>query len=565
MTKASLTNTEPPADDVTTEPQPDRGPGRWRRILAWSVTTLACLLVFLALVAPVELTQFTPWAFVRIPVEALVGTLLVVVLPPMARRIVAAILGVLLGVLTVLKLLDIGFYTALSQPFDPVFGWSFLGPGVDWLYGALGDVGAVAAIVGVVLVVLALVVVMALSVMRLAKLAHGRRTVATRTVALLGAVWIVCAITGPQFASGQPFASRSTAVLAYENVRQVRADVRDTQQFANQTLAPDPYAAVPADQLLGKLRGKNVLLVFVESYGRASVQGQSYSPAIDAELNAGTRQLASAGIGAASAFVRSPTVGGGSWLGHSTIQSGLWIDNQSRYNQLLKLNRLTLSSAFQRAGWRTVGDDPANITTLPKATVYAYDQFYDDLNVGYRGPKFSYATMPDQYTFAAFQRNELSAPGHRPVMAEIDLVSSHDPWAPLPKLVPWQAVGDGSIFDPMPAQGTQASVVLSSPAKLRAAYAQSIQYTMSVLVSYLKTYGGKNTVMILLGDEQPAALITNDSPNRDVPITIASGDPSVLKDISSWGWQPGLLPHPDAPVWQMDAFRDRFFTAFGSS
>ena len=59
--------------------------------------------------------------------------------------------------------------------------------------------------------------------------------------------------------------------------------------------------------------------------------------------------------------------------------------------------------------------------------------------------------MPDQYTLAEFQRNEL-APGHKPVMAEIDLVSSHSPWAPLPTMVPWNKVGNGSIFDPMPAR-----------------------------------------------------------------------------------------------------------------
>ena len=59
--------------------------------------------------------------------------------------------------------------------------------------------------------------------------------------------------------------------------------------------------------------------------------------------------------------------------------------------------------------------------------------------------------MPDQYTLAAFQRLELT-PGHKPVMAEIDLVSSHTPWAPLPAMVPWNKVGNGSIFDPMPAR-----------------------------------------------------------------------------------------------------------------
>ena len=38
---------------------------------------------------------------------------------------------------------------------------------------------------------------------------------------------------------------------------------------------------------------------------------------------------------------------------------------------------------------------------------------YDSRNVGYRGPRFGYPTMPDQYTLDAFHRLEL-APADRP-------------------------------------------------------------------------------------------------------------------------------------------------------
>jgi hypothetical protein len=37
----------------------------------------------------------------------------------------------------------------------------------------------------------------------------------------------------------------------------------------------------------------------------------------------------------------------------------------------------------------------------------------------------------------------------------------------------------------------------------------------------------------------------------------------VLDKAASWGWQDGLKPDPQAPVWQMDSFRDRFLTTFG--
>ena len=65
--------------------------------------------------------------------------------------------------------------------------------------------------------------------------------------------------------------------------------------------------------------------------------------------------MQAAGFGSKSGFLHSPTFGGLSWLAHSTLQSGLWIDNQQRYDQLLASDRMTLTGAFKQAGWRTVG------------------------------------------------------------------------------------------------------------------------------------------------------------------------------------------------------------------
>jgi hypothetical protein len=68
---------------------------------------------------------------------------------------------------------------------------------------------------------------------------------------------------------------------------------------------------------------------------------------------------------------------------------------------------------------------------------------------------------------------------------------------------------------------------------------------------------------VFLGDHQPFSVIAGAGGNRDVPITIVAKDPAVLNRISSWGWTDGLRPAPQAPVWRMDAFRNRFLTAFG--
>jgi len=69
---------------------------------------------------------------------------------------------------------------------------------------------------------------------------------------------------------------------------------------------------------------------------------------------------------------------------------------------------------------------------------------------------------------------------------------------------------------------------------------------------------------MVLGDHQPAAVISGEGASHDVPVSVVAKDPTVLDRIDGWGWAAGLRPGSGAPVWPMDAFRDRFFSAFGT-
>jgi hypothetical protein len=390
----------------------------------------------------------------------------------------------------------------------------------------------------------------------------GHRRVAARATVAAALAWIACAVLGLHVVAGPPVASSSAAQLAYDHLRGVRAGLHDGDAFARE-VGTDAYRDTPGPDLLTGLRGHDVIVSFVESYGRVAVEDPMLGPEVRALLADGDRRLAAAGFSARSAFLTSPTAGGGSWLAHSTLLSGVWIDNQQRYTNLLRTDRFTLASAFKRAGWRTVGVEPAVTKAWPEGSFYGYDRIYDDHAVGYRGPKFSYATMPDQYTLANFQRSE-RGPGHAPVMAEITLVSSHAPWAPLPRMVDWDAVGDGSVFYPMPAQGLSPDVVWRSTSTVRAEYAHSVEYSLRALISYVEHYGDDHLVLVFLGDHQPAPVVTGDGASRDVPVTIVARDPAVLDRIAGWGWSTGLQPAAAAPVWPMSAFRDRFLAAFGA-
>jgi hypothetical protein len=548
-----------PADGQPAAPAPA---SRKRRVAGRVATVLAALLVLLALIAPDRITRLTPGAFLRIPVEGLLVATAVLLLPGRPRRVVAAVAGAVLGLLTLVTIVDFGFFAVLDRPFNPVFDWTLFGNGLDYITQSMGRGAAIGSVVAVAVILLAVPVLMTLSMVRVSGLLVRHRTATTRSVAVLSAAWVACAALGAQIVPGVPIAARSEAALVYDHARQTRESLRDPAEYAKES-AVDAFRDTPADQLLTGLRGKDVMLAFVESYGRSAVEDPDFAPKVDAVLDAGTRRLAAKGFASRSAFLTSPTAGGNSWLAHATLLSGLWIDNQQRYRTLVGSDRFTLTRAFGRADWRTVAVMPATNGDWPEGAFYGHQKIYDARNLGYQGPPFSLGAEPDQYTLAAFQRAERDAPGRGPVMAEIPLISSHSPWTPVPRLVGWDKAGDSSTYAGMGAKEAPKAAELRSPTRIRADYRDCIAYTLDTLISYLENYGDENLVLVFLGDHQPAPVVTGEDASRDVPITIVARDPAVLDRISDWGWQDGLRPGPGAPVWRMDTFRDRFLTAYG--
>ncbi|MES4902813.1 MULTISPECIES: sulfatase [unclassified Streptomyces] len=539
----------------------DKYPGA-ARALAWGATALSVGVVLFALLLPSRLALITPSAFLHIPVEAVLGAGVLLLLPPVPRRVAAVVAGVFLGLVTILNLLDIGYNEFLGRGFNVVLDWILLDDAQSYLEDSLGSTTAKLAVVGVVVLVLVLFAVLTLACLRIGKVMARNNAVATRTVLVLGTAWVVCSALGLQV-SGAPIASRNTVVLVQNRVKWVKATLKDEREF-KKLAAVDSFGDVPGDQLLTGLRGKDVIFTFIESYGRSAIEDPEIAPGVDAVLDEKTKELGDAGYSAKSGWLTSATYGGNSWLGHSTFLSGLWIDNQSRYRTVTSGDHLTITRAFKRTGaWRTVGIMPGVTKEWPEGKFYGLDHVYDSRDLGYEGPKFSWSTMPDQYALTAFERLEHGKRHDKPLMSEIILTSSHQPWAPIPKMIGWDEVGDGSVYDDIEKAGKDPKDVFTDSAQARAEYGKSIQYSLNSLIDYVVKYGNKNTVLVFLGDHQPMAKVSGDHASRDVPVAIVAHDPAVLKRISDWGWQDGLRPGAEAPVWRMDTFRDRFLTAYG--
>ncbi|MFI2911604.1 CDP-alcohol phosphatidyltransferase [Streptomyces sp. PDY-4] len=534
------------------------------RALRLTVHVLAAALVVGALLMPNTAPALRPDRFTRIPAEAIIGAILLLALPRRPRTVVAALCGAGIGVLTVLNLLDMGFTEYLGRGFNLVLDWGLLDDAQTYVADSLGGTAATAAAVGAVVLALLLVAVTALAAVRLGNLLARHRTRSTRGALIAGTAWVACAALGVQLA-GLPVASERAAGALKGQTRRVVETLRDEAAFEKESRA-DTFGATPPEQLVPDLRGKDVVFAFIESYGRAAVEDPLVAPGVTRTLDTRTAALARAGFHARSGWLTSATYGGSSWLGHSTALSGLWVDNQQRYRTVTAGDHLTLTRAFRETGaWDTVGVMPGVQKAWPEAEWYGLDKVYDAFDLGYRGPKFSWSTMPDQYALEAFERLEHGRKRDRPLMSEVILTSSHQPWAPIPELVGWDELGDGSVFDAIQRAGKKPAGVVADGAASKREYGRSITYSVTSLTQWLERYGTDDTVLVFLGDHQPLARVSGDRASRDVPVSVVAKDPEVLEKIADWDWTEGLRPAEDAPVWRMSDFRDRFLTAYGST
>ncbi len=499
---------------------------------------------------------------VRLPAESIIVVLLLMALPRAFRGIVAAAFGVLVVTATLVAALDLGFEATIDRPFDPAQD----GPAVVSAFGVIADSAGTANAILVVVLIIAVLLTSVIGLDRAALRAGrsaeraGRRGLLAATAVTAG--WIVCALTGFQLWPGTPVAAADAVTTLAATSAQTARTVAEQEEF-ERALESDsmPVPGVAAE--LSALRGKDVVIAFLESYGEVALEDADFTAGIARVLEEGDAQLARDGYSARSALLTSPTFGGVSWLAHATLQSGVWVDSQRKYDRLIESPRSTLTRAFGEAGWRTVAVVPSNTEPWSAGSgFYGFDAILDSRNLGYRGPPFSYARIPDQYTWQRVYEEELTGP-HSPVMAEIDFVSSHTPWTPVPRLVPWSQIGDGSVFEGQPEAGPAPLEVWPDEKQVQRAYARSIEYTLGAMFSFLDTYDQPDLVLIVVGDHQPARIVTGPDAGRDVPITIIAKDTAVFERIAPWDWTSGVRPSAEGPTWRMDQFRNRFLEAFG--
>lgn len=543
----------------------DKGDGP--RLAAGLLAFIGVLVFVSALINfPTETRYVLAWPHAALSAEIVLLFAALAVFPSLRGRWALTVryaASVAILAVVVLKLGDMAAHAALGRPFNLYFDIHLSSSVVALLRGALGDSGTATLLAALTFGAVALAAASFLTIGAIQRLACRP---AGRAV-ILGATAVATVLLAGQrlapdlFGPVRPviFQGAATAVNQARLFREARAEQAAFARTADQ----DGSTTFSDVDLAAALDGVDVLLIFVESYGRSAIENPRYGATLVPTLDRFSATLDAAGVASASGWLESPVQGGQSWLAHGTLLSGLWLESQLRYNLMIGQGRQTLVHDFARAGYRTVAAMPAITLAWPEAESFGYAQTYFADDFGYAGPPYNWVTMPDQYTLAFLQRAERTGrpAGTPPLFAEVALISSHAPWTPVPELIEdWSTIGNGAIFDRWIDRGEPPGVVWADPDKIRTQYVLSVDYSLQVLERYAADFVNEETLLIVVGDHQPAPVITGEGASRAVPLHILSGDRRLVDRFIGGGLTPGMRPDPGSPVPPMDRFRGWFLS-----
>jgi len=323
----------------------------------------------------------------------------------------------------------------------------------------------------------------------------------------------------------------------------VLATYRDQLAFVLEARSDTARRALPDRPLapsdLGRVRGADVLLIFLESYGAVTYD----SPPIAEIVANGRRELAAAaaatGREVSSAFVESTTFGGSSWLAHSSLLTGLDVREPGTYDLLLTQERPTLPKRFASAGYRTLAVMPGLKNDWPEGGFYGFDAILGEHELDYRGPEFGWWRIPDQYSLAKLDSLALTSGARARVFLFFPTINTHIPFRPTPPYqADWNRVLGAHPFD---AAAAAASIAQSPDwASLEVPYAESFVYTLKYLGGYLRARPDADFVLVLLGDHQPASIVTGLGARWDVPVHVITTRGAVTRALRDAGFVAGF-------------------------
>jgi hypothetical protein len=429
-----------------------------------------------------------------------------------------------------------------------------------WDLALLPDVGAMFAAVAeprVLLVLAAVLIVLPLLLYIPLRWAVGTVHRATASAAWASALAIgSCALLlagGAARTAGYDVVAPLISASIAQEVAEFARDVRASH-------APLP-AAPSLDNDLGRVRGADVVVLFVESYGVTSWERPEFVATLAPARERLSGAIAETNRGLVSARIESTTFGGESWLAHISLLSGVPVRDQATNRRLMSERRDTLVTTFGRAGYRTFGVFPGLHGPWPEGRFYGFDRIVTGPDLRYAGPPFGWWDLTDQFVLARVDELVAADGGTSPRFVFLPTISTHTPFTPVPPYQPdWARVVTATPYDEDDLQ--RAYLATPDWTDLGPAYASAVAYFHDTLGGYLRKAAGRDLVLVVLGDHQPPALVSGEGASWHVPVHVIASRGAVLDRLRARGFRDGLEPSADALA-RMDTLLPILLDAFG--
>lgn len=300
-------------------------------------------------------------------------------------------------------------------------------------------------------------------------------------------------------------------------------------------------ASPPLESDLQALEGAEVKVLFLESYGATTYERTNLAAVLDPARKHLEQAANAQGRRVLSAFVRAATFGGASDLSHLSFLSGIDLSDPIRHDLLITTDRPTLLDTFEKAGYRTIGLYPAMSWDWPEVSFYGFDEYRDGPSLDYRGPEFGLWMLPDQFSMARIDELYPPDPDGKPRFLFYPTITTHIPFQPTPPYQSdWSRVTSDKPF-------SDAAVVKALAEKidwhkLFRGYIGTMQYTFEWLAGYQALPQPRESVLILLGDHQPAGGITGPNASWNVPVHIITSNAKLAERLRLHGFSEGMHP-----------------------
>jgi hypothetical protein len=320
-------------------------------------------------------------------------------------------------------------------------------------------------------------------------------------------------------------------------------------------------AEVPSN--LELLNSADVHVLVLESYGRLMFRHPELHASIKTLFADLQQPLRAAGFQSRTSACAPAIAGGLSGLAHAELLTGVVVPDERTRDMLLSSSLVTFPHRFLQAGYHTVEVQPAMPRAWPEGEAfYGIEESIWQQQLAYRGSKFGFGRMPDQYSLH-YLLDQVIRPAKQPVFSMFVGVSGHAPWSSVPPYVAhWPS--HEQVYQQGPANKYDIGYtnMQRNPAAL-AAYGEAIRYTLRAAVDFTCQLR-RPSLVIVLGDHQPpiASSVQPADRTHDVPVHVLSNQPELLARLAAVGFVAGLHLPADVKAMPMADLAPKLLQAF---